>query len=314
RRRVAELGSFDAAIRSNLKTQMPEENYTAKLTWGDTDAAFETAAYQLALNQISEVVSTSRGFMVIQLINVSADAIQTEAELQKKRSGILKVIRTRKADVQSSKFLHDYLKELDFVIKGQTFAVMVRLLEERVEFKNETALAEQKMSPEDNQPVDFSESDLIALRNKPLITFSSGQITFGEIVEKLQQRNVPLDNRSPEFMRNSLRKEIFNIARDEILIREANERKLDERPGVKNDLRLWSDYLSYRLLADKLKLKEVTTNDVHFGNRLRTLKDKYEIKIDTTKLGKINVTTIPFLAVRPGQSNQLVVPYWPMYF
>ena len=46
---------------------------------------------------------------------------------------------------------------------------------------------------------------------------------------------------------------------------------------------------------------------------LHKLRHNYHIKIDSTLLKDIEFTSLPFLAVRPGQYASLVVPVWPMF-
>lgn len=308
---VDQNDSFDAAMRFKFGQEVSEENYTAQLTWGEVDAALENTAYSLELHEVSPVIETTRGYFVIQLVNVIVNPLQTEGELLQKRNGITKIIRTRTADVQSSRFVRDFMKDKKLVIKGPIFAALCRGIEKHVKFSEDTTAA-LEMLPQES--VSLSSNSLIEFWDEPLVTFTGGSYTLGDIVEGLRQRNIPLDKRSPARLRKTLSNDIFALARDKLLAQEGYRRSLQKRAGVRDDLRLWGDHFLYRLLAEEMGLKHDNPRVIEFSQGLRELQYAFPAEVDTARLRTIQLTEIPVLAVRPGQSNQLVVPPWPVLF
>ena len=310
---VQQTGSFDAAMRQRFGDDLPEEDYIGNVTWGEVDAALEEAAYHLKLQEISSVVKTARGYFVLQLVDIIENPIMTEGELTHKRSSIGKVLRTRRADVVSSQFVRQFMERKQVVIKGPVFSTLCDELQKRVAPQGDSTEKPdlQLQEPAARALEMFRQSEYWHL---PLVTYSGGSFSLAEIVEALAQRDTPLDRRSPRHLRNALRRNIFAVARDLLLAEEGYRRGLDRRQAVQNEVRVWRDYFLYAMLASQMGLRAVESRTVRFSPALQNLQNGYAVIVDSTRLQHIQLTTIPFMAVRPGQWNQFVVPPWPVWF
>lgn len=65
-------------------------------SFGETDPAFENAAYVLDLNEISEPVKTNRGYSIIQVLEKKQDVFATENELKIREKDLRQEIKKRK--------------------------------------------------------------------------------------------------------------------------------------------------------------------------------------------------------------------------
>lgn len=70
--------------------------YLGYFSWGDMDAAFEDAAYELNIGEISKPVKTKYGYSIIQLEDRKPHPLLTETEFLKKKKHMEKVVRMRK--------------------------------------------------------------------------------------------------------------------------------------------------------------------------------------------------------------------------
>lgn len=312
RRLVTQTGSFAAALKSRYGKDLPQEKYTAQMTWGDVDAALEETAYNLPLQEISPVIRTSRGFFVIEVVDIRETLLPTEKQLRRKRSAIEKILRRRKADAVSDEYVREFMQGKDLKIKGRLFALLTEELEKRLRSAPDSAgLA--SIAPQET-PAQGTGQPLHRLRDEPLVTFNGGHFTLGEILQGLRLRDPEVDRRSSRHIRASLRRHIFDLARDLLLAREAYRRKLQNRPPVRAEVREWQDYFCYHFMADSLNLRRIDSPAITFSPQVRRLLNTYPVTVDTARLSEITLTSIPVMAVRPGQWNQLVVPPWPDRF
>lgn len=312
-RMVDELGSFAAAMQFTTGHEISKERYTAQLRWGEVDGALEDVVYNMKFHEISPVIKTERGYFVVQLENIISNALPTESDFMKKRSGIIKTLKARKAKLQSLQYVREIMSARNVVIKGPVFAALYRELERNIAFTQDSLTVAETAIPEAiaAAPVSTFNTDWW---NAPLVTYQDGSMTLGEVVTELRRRSTPLDRRSPQKLRHSLRRDLFALARDKLLTKEAYSRSLQQRESVKNDCRVWGDYFLYRLQLGELKPPQQQPHVIEFSEELSALRQQVPTSIDTARLQTIRLNDISLLAVRPGQWSQFVVPPWPTVF
>ena len=66
-------------------------------TWGDMDPAFEQAAYEMKIGEISKPVRTGYGYSIIRVEDRIINPILTESEFAKKRGTVERLLRIRKS-------------------------------------------------------------------------------------------------------------------------------------------------------------------------------------------------------------------------
>ncbi len=80
-------------------------------SWGDMDPAFEDAAYQLRVGEISEPVATSTGYSIIRVEDRIANPLLTESQFIQRRAHVDRVVRIRKRRPAEREYLQSVLPE-----------------------------------------------------------------------------------------------------------------------------------------------------------------------------------------------------------
>ncbi len=100
--------SFDSLAKQVFTDSTLANNggYLGYFSWGDMDPAFEDAAYNLKIGEISRPVKTKYGYSIIKVENKVTHPIITEWEFQKKKSHMKQVLRLRKKRQAELDYLH----------------------------------------------------------------------------------------------------------------------------------------------------------------------------------------------------------------
>ncbi len=307
---VEDVGSFDAALRKKMGEDYDEKSHIAKLTWGKVNEKLENSIYKLKPNEVS-ILEVNGGYLVLKIDNIIVNPLRTESQFFQKRSEITKILRMRKADAQSDKFVDDFMKRNGAKIEGRNFGLLVREIEKNV--KN-ISLKQPEIAPIKLMS-SLGESELIRQNwNEAVASFKDGVMTIGDVVQKLSDRPNPMDKRSITDVKVTFSNILLEIIRDELLAREGVRRGLHKRKEVRDELRIWRDYFLYNGMINSLDMKAQSSEDIVFSEKLQKLKTQIPVSINMKKLNSIKLTDIPLLAVRSGQSNQLAVPPWPQVF
>ncbi len=235
----------------------------------------------------------------------------TPSEPLQQRATIKKILRTRQANELSAQFVRRFMRDKGVVLKGKAFSLLAKYLEQHLDFKNSSPAL--KMQPLAEMSYRRAEDDLRDHLDTPLIVFAGGQWSIRETFAKLRLRNLPFNCESPTAMRKTLERDLQEMVRDEFLAREGYRRKLDKRPAVQEEVRMWVDHHLYTLMVSRLRLQPQSMAEIKFPPRVAQLKDKYQVSVAEVKLNQIHLTGLNMIAVHPGRPNQLAVPLWPIF-
>jgi hypothetical protein len=235
----------------------------------------------------------------------------TQSERLQQRATIIKILRTHKADKLSAEFVRHFMRDKNLVLKGKAFSLLTQFLEQHLELNNLSPAL--KMQPLSEIGYRRTEDDLRDHLEAPLVVFNGGQWSIRETLAKLRLRNLPFNHESLAAMRKTLERDLQEMVRDEFLAREGYQRKLDHRPAVQEEVRLWVDHHLYTLMVSRLGLQPQSTTEIKFPPQVSQLKDKYRIIIAESKLNQIHLTGHSMMAVHAGRPNQLAVPLWPIF-
>ncbi|MDZ7292680.1 MAG: hypothetical protein ONB44_17775 [candidate division KSB1 bacterium] len=235
----------------------------------------------------------------------------TQSEYLQRRASIKKILRTRRADELSDRFVQRFMSNRNLVLKGKAFSQLAKYIEQRVEFKYLSPVL--KMQPLTEVDYRRLEDDLHSRLDEPLIVFAGGQWSIRETLEKLRLKELPLNRESPTAMRNTLRRDLLELARDELLAQEGYRRHLDKRPAVQEEVRVWVDHHLYTQMISRLSLPPQFGAEIEFPPQIAKLKDKYRVTVAEDKLKQTTLTGINMFAFYPGRPQRLAVPLWPRF-
>ncbi len=280
-----------------------------EITWGEYDESLESAAYALAPGEVSSLVKASDGYYLLTLENREREILQTHLAFSSKRRTIEKILRRRKEAARSDVFVSSFMEDKQVTLKGGSFTILMKVLEQRVDFDSHD---ERGFQPKIQH---LEESEVVALENEleshlddVLVEFTGGGWTIREFLEKLWLQEVPIQRQSRKRFIQGMREAIGIMARDELLAREGLRRGLRNRPSVQRETRMWQDYLLYVSYKNTLRSEgqDITMTLEHLYRDI-------PVDIQDAKLHDIAITDIPLLAVWTDFHRQLVVPMWPRF-
>jgi len=302
---------FARALQDYFQSIVPPESYISRFTFGDGDENLENAVFAMQPGQISEIIPTTRGFFVVHLIDVQGNDAFSKIDGLSQRTAVKKILRARKADRMSAQFVARVMRSKNVVLKGKIFSILTKFVDQRLVYGKEPSAPVMRPLPETDYQ--RAEIDLSEHLDEPLITFSGGQWTIREILEKLRFRNLPFNHESPTAMRRTLETDLQTLARDEFLAQEGYRRGLEKRDAVQEEVRMWTDQHLYTLMVARLGLQPQGGEEINFPPAVDSLKKKYSVVVADEKLKTIELSGIPMIAVHPGRPNQLAVPLWPTF-
>ena len=298
--------SFDELLEDITGDSPSPEDNRIEFSWGKTEPQIEEVAYQMHVGDVSPVIPVSNGYIILELENRIQELLPTAAHSAARRSTAGKIIRRRKEAVRSGQFVEEFMRDKNVVLKGIPFSILISELEEWVEFDEENR-NQPRIKFFIHREVNLVEDRLNEHLDDILVEFTGGGWTIRDFLEKLWLNEIPLSRETRRHFRRGLQESIRILVRDALLAKEGYRRGLDLRTSVKYDVGIWKDYFLSVLYSNQLK-KE----NADIGERFRMLREKYGIIVNEEQLERIELTTIPMVAVWTDLQRQLVVPLWPL--
>jgi len=296
---------FDTLLNKIAGKKVSEKFNRIEFTWGQAEPVIEDAAHNLNKGEVSEILKVSNGYIILKLENRIKNVMLAEEKYQSKKTTIDKIIRRRREAVRSGKFVEEFMKGKNVVLKGKAFNFMTKELEKQIEF-NKKSKSSPKVKMLVRKEVQLVQDNLANHLDDKLITFNGRAWTTGQFLEKLWMMEVPVNRQSPEKFRKGLQESIRIMVRNELLADEGMRRGLDRSENVQKELQMWRDNFLYVLMKNRYREKG---GDV--GEEFDILKKNHSVKVDTVLLKKITLTHVPMVGVWTDFQRQLVAPIWP---
>jgi parvulin-like peptidyl-prolyl isomerase len=112
----------DSVLRNN-------GGYLGSFTWGDMDPAFEEAAYNLKVGEISKPIQTKTGYSIIRLENRASNPLLTEYEFQNKKSKLEQGLKIKKKFEYEKKYLESIFDETRYSLNQSSLEKIIEYLQ-----------------------------------------------------------------------------------------------------------------------------------------------------------------------------------------
>lgn len=312
RRALQDGTSFDEAMRQFYGDALKPQDYTRDVTWGDWIDELEKPLYQMQEGDISPVIKTPDGFVVMRVVSIQPQELpQDRVMMERLRIKVEKTLRKRKADTLTGKFIESYMNDKNVVVKGEVFTALANWLDHILEYQEGAEkLADGKKPGE--LGADSIKAVFESKLDEPLVTFKGGHFTLREMLNKLRVRRIDFNKTSPLMMRSQLLADIKNIVRDELIAEEARRKGYHKRDKVQREVQMWSSYYLSRLFASQVGLKPQNQPNIVYPDTLQRLRNEIEVWINQTMLDTLYISPNPMFAIEPGRVTHLIVPPWPV--
>jgi len=310
RQQLLAKGSFAELLQARGAIAPDTVRFRFRTRWGDTEDALDEAVFRLRPGEISDVIKTSRGYVVCRVDSIVHTGMLSQSAAADLHHKAEKVLRARREAARSDAYVKEVMRTKKVDVDEQAFAILADAVVDHIDFsagslppfvERQVLLSDEVLAP--TQEAIRSAGDLVLLR------FSGGQWTIADVLRRWRVLHPPADVSSPTACRASLVRVLSVMVRDHFLAQEARRKGLYRDPEVRAETETWRDYFLARMMSDNLR----RTNGPDFSLRrhLLWLRARVAVAQDTTLLNSLKLTRIPLVGVRPGQYGTLVAPPWP---
>ncbi|MFZ5519027.1 MAG: peptidylprolyl isomerase [Candidatus Zhuqueibacterota bacterium] len=201
-------------------------------SFGDMDEAFEEAAYQLAVGEISRPVATKWGFHLIQVEDRISSPIVTENEFQQRRQSLERIVVKRKQEALARDYVKEFMTPKQVVAKAEAINFLVRAAR-RIKKATDSRLPSELPLISDEE-VRSVQHEIENHSQDVLVEFEGGSWTIQQFFEKMAE-TLPQDR--PDLASHlSFAEELAVMVRNDFLAEEARRLGLEEQPWAAGQL------------------------------------------------------------------------------
>ena len=248
------------AMQERGNTKMAQENLeTDYLTWMDFPPELLESIKNLEIGELSEPVEYNRAYYLFQVTDILREGI-SDYDYQYTYKRYEQILYYRKLNLETTKFVSNFMTPKNVVTKGKTFQIFADALAEwRKQGKNAYSFSESLEKAGNTEPAMQHLNDNL---EKTFIIFDGGQWSLKVFITHFNPASVKIDPSKAEHFRRELKHQIALSIRDYFLAKEAAEQGLDKSPDVREQLQMWRDKWVYeetrRFFTKNVEIDETT--------------------------------------------------------
>lgn len=234
---------------------------TTQFRLEDSNPEMARVVDTLSYGKVSPPIETPDGFYLVKVANAWTNAVMAQTEHAELRQAVQRVLRQRRADALSDRYVDDLIRVHNPVMVRQTFNILRALVGKTVlspEKYQDWNLTGKLMS--EAGPIDSLE--IKRYRSQTLVRLNGRNLLLGDFWTWYQARRayIRFDTASPQRFFVSLKQMVWRSVRDKLLIERAWQRRLKDRPGVQKQKQWWEEKLVYARTKQEL-LKSIQITD-----------------------------------------------------
>lgn len=273
-------GAFDA-LAADLFQDSSLAASGGVLGWmrfGDMDPDFETAVYELKPGETSTPVKTRFGYHIIRVDDVMRERMLTESDYALMRERIRRIIRQRQESRLSAEVIETFMADAGIEFEEKMASLVWSRIHQRIHQERESGALEERPG---NPELQTLRNELAEFRDEPMVSFGNESWTVGDFLERLPEMNRRL-------LMSDLKRGTVFLIRDELLLQEGRERKLDQRLDVRQEV---ADRIDQALATAWLqkRSREITLTDEALRTFYREYSQTLYLSADSIYLQEILV-------------------------
>jgi parvulin-like peptidyl-prolyl isomerase len=168
----------DSTLRNN-------GGYLGYFTWGDMDPAFEEAAYNLKVGEISKPIQTKTGYSIIRLEDRISNPLLTEYEFQNKKSQIERALKLKQKTTYEKNYIDSIFNESKYSVNPESIDNIIEYLQlSDIQKKESNAKISNETIAVKYDDENFSEQFVVDQLNQ-IPQFHRTKINTAELLKKV---------------------------------------------------------------------------------------------------------------------------------
>lgn len=258
--------SFETLARQTFtdSTLRNSGGFLGYFSWGDMDPAFEDAAFQLQVGQISDPVATATGYSIIRVEGRLPHPLLTENQFLQRRAHVERVVRIRKRRPAERAYLESVLPSTSITFHPEALRTV--------------AFSLQRPS---------SEADQGKSSSGPCVTLPERVVSCDEVIRSLSR--LPAEQRMRITSDETLRSAIRGILLQERLLKIAHTKGYDTVDVVREAMDRSEHAMFFRLRVQQIVMDaEVKDEDLrsYYEEHLSSFKTENEMQVRELIVGR----------------------------
>ncbi|MFC1724387.1 peptidylprolyl isomerase [candidate division KSB1 bacterium] len=281
--------SFEDLFKKKYSKEIESESDLLRISWNKLEKNLEDLIYNLDEGSVLRAVQTKNGIFMIKLFRVFKKNEADFNELEKHKTYLGYLVRTRLEKLKYNELIKIYLKENNLSINRNSLSEMGKglqmLLKPGKSNENSFFSVGQSLT---RSEYDSVMTGLKESLNIVLARYKNNQWSIGKFISELYYGSYPVNRTSIRDFSSSILSAVENLIAEEILAVDGVKNGYDKIAGVQQILELWNDYYLSNLLISKLKFEDKIAIE-RIPEIINSYKKDYLIVIDYEKLDKIKV-------------------------
>lgn len=241
------------------------------VSYFDLDPALADTAFSLPVGRVSRPLRSRWGYHLLRVDDQRQRVFAGQSEYNQVRSKLERLLRRRQEAERAGRFVTRFTDPLDIKMLNESFQILAAQVRDIV-------IEGDRLLPAYQPALNGAELDRLHKRlapqgDRPLILFRNGQWTIDDFLSLVQK--LPLPRRPRIDTPNHLRHDIGVLIRDELLYKEAQQRRLDRDPAVMAEVTKWrDDYMFsewWQDTRDTIRVDEAEQQEYYAAHRGRYL-------------------------------------------
>ncbi|MEK6571638.1 MAG: peptidyl-prolyl cis-trans isomerase, partial [Bacteroidota bacterium] len=290
-----------------LDSTMKALRDTATVIWGEAEPSIEEAAFKLKPGEVSSVVRAGDGYYILKLSKVQKSGYYASMQPTGLRERVASKIRLRKEEARMDEFVREILKDKIGYALPEPFKLLAKSLAEVYERQPQQSLIwlTEEMVKEVRAKCSSRLKDT-------LVVVGEKYWTVGEVIARLNSARFVIGMNEIKRISHRLNTQIKVWVHQELLALEGARRGLDQRPGVRQQLDMWSSHYLAEFMKEYLK-KRVTVSESEIWSHLQT-QDKDlvvpQVRIRGLRTGSIQEMREAMFELQSGATLEALVDKW----
>jgi len=231
----------------NLKPGDFESDY---VTWLDVSPELLAQIENLQVGAISDPVEMDGGFYLFQIVDIRRTPV-TDDDYLSKAATYRKILRARQENELAGQFIASVMSPLNVVTKGDAFRTLSKGLFDWLNEGNRKADLERALIAGD--AVDPAMGEIRKNMEQLLVTFKGGSWSIREFLQQFDPGRIEFREKMDlnEFQ-SRFNDQVAETVRDHFLLQQGYKNKVDRRPAVRAEIRMWQDKWVYQELRHQL--------------------------------------------------------------